>query len=165
MALDDAGSITDAAGNILYSDPTNPQIFTIVSSNGQYNGIITYPSRKTSSLSSFYMAWPTSCFDSTHSHVMTGLQAVACDPSSAHGLQCESVCKSAAHDISEGTVSHAAPPPPSTVSAMATAAARLLSKGAIAGIVIGVFFGVLIIVVIMAITFGILRRRRILQVG
>lgn len=164
MALDDTGSITDAAGNILYSDPTNPQIFTIVSSNGQYNGIITYPSRKTSSLSSFYMAWPTSCFDSTHSHVMTGLQAVACDPSSAHGLQCESVCKSAAHDISEGTVSHAAPPP-STVSAMATAAARLLSKGAIAGIVIGVFFGVLIIVVIMAITFGILRRRRILQVG
>ena len=48
---------------------------------------------------------------------------------------------------------------------MATAAARLLSKGAIAGIVIGVFFGVLIIVVIMAVTFGILRRRRTLQVG
>ena len=41
-----AGSITDAAGNILYSDPTSPQIFTIVSSDGQYSGIITYPSRE-----------------------------------------------------------------------------------------------------------------------
>jgi len=47
---------------------------------------------------------------------------------------------------------------------MATAAANMLSKGAIAGIVIGVFFGVLIVAVIMAITFSVIRRRRILQV-
>ena len=45
-----AGSISDAAGNILYSDPTNPQAFTIISSNGQYSGIITYPSRAPSTL-------------------------------------------------------------------------------------------------------------------
>ena len=48
---------------------------------------------------------------------------------------------------------------------MATAAAQLLSKGAIAGIVIGVFFGVLIVVVIMAVTLGVMRRRHALQVG
>ena len=41
-----AGSITDAAGNILYTDPTNPQVFTIISENNQYSGIITYPSRE-----------------------------------------------------------------------------------------------------------------------
>ena len=38
--------MTDMAGNILYSDPTNPQVFTIISNNGQYSGIITYPSRE-----------------------------------------------------------------------------------------------------------------------
>ena len=38
--------MTDMAGNILYSDPTNPQVFTIISNNGQYTGIITYFSRE-----------------------------------------------------------------------------------------------------------------------
>ena len=57
----------------------------------------------------------------------------------------------------------AAPPPPSTMTAISTAAAKLLSKGAIAGIVIGVFFGVLIVIIMMTVTFAVLRRRASLQ--
>ena len=90
---DDAGSLTDAAGNILYSDPTSPQIFTIVSSNGQYSGIITYPSRKTkfSLIVDLHGLASTSCLPLStahHSLVMTGLQAVVGDSPGARGLGC-----------------------------------------------------------------------------
>lgn len=47
---------------------------------------------------------------------------------------------------------------------MATAAAQLLSKGAIAGIVIGVIFGVLIMAAIVGVMYGVHRRGRTLQV-
>ena len=51
------------------------------------------------------------------------------------------------------------------MSTMTTAAAQLLSKGAIAGVVIGVFFGFLIMAAIVGVTFAVLRWRRALQVG
>lgn len=33
---DCAGKVQDAAGNVLYSDPTSPEIFAVDSNNGQY---------------------------------------------------------------------------------------------------------------------------------
>ena len=46
---------------------------------------------------------------------------------------------------------------------MATAAAKLLSKGAIAGIVIGVIAGAAILAVILGVACAVLRRRRAWQ--
>ena len=49
-----AGSVSDSAGNLLYSDPTNPNSFTLLSNNGQYSGVIALPSRAHSAFPLLY---------------------------------------------------------------------------------------------------------------
>ncbi len=159
----------DAAGNILYSDPTSPQVFTIISSNGQFSGTITYPSREPY-LPHLVFALPQGCLSKDAIMTCSADEAASHPCCHAACLLDIQICSLCTLKIAWGQ-QHlnvwsraAAPPPPSTMAAISTAAAKLLSKGAIAGIVIGVFFGMLIVVIMMTVTFAILRRRAALPV-
>ena len=64
-----AGSVSDSAGNLLYSDPTNPNSFTLLSNNGQYSGVIALPSRAHSALPSLLYSITSRILQCRYHHV------------------------------------------------------------------------------------------------